>query len=99
MLTYHPPNSFLDRDMLMRHFGHGVGHPQYKTRQEVGPEIDGNDTGETEGIDIEAEWGPDVEDLDNDDGFGPGSEDDLDSDGINSASDDFDSDDAGYATP
>jgi hypothetical protein len=25
--------SFVDRDMLMRHFGHGVGHLQYRTRR------------------------------------------------------------------
>ena len=29
-------NSFVDRDMLMRHFGHSIGHLQYKpqTRQD-----------------------------------------------------------------
>jgi hypothetical protein len=25
--------SFVDRDMLMRHFGHGIGHLQYRTRR------------------------------------------------------------------
>jgi len=26
--------SFVDRDMFMRHFGHGVGHQQYRWQQE-----------------------------------------------------------------
>lgn len=30
-----PPCSFVDRDMLMRHFGHGVGHLQYDRQQEI----------------------------------------------------------------
>ena len=27
--------SFVDRDMFMRHFGHGVGHLQYERQQEI----------------------------------------------------------------
>ncbi len=32
-----PLCSFVDRDMLMRHFGHGVGHLKYERQQEMGP--------------------------------------------------------------
>src|SRR6266581_606376 len=31
-----PLCSFLDRDMLMRHFGYGVGHMQYERQQDIG---------------------------------------------------------------
>jgi hypothetical protein len=31
--------SFVDRDMLLRHFGHGVGHFQYQRRQEFEPDM------------------------------------------------------------
>jgi hypothetical protein len=30
-----PLCSFVDRDMLMRHFGHGVGHLQYERQHET----------------------------------------------------------------
>jgi hypothetical protein len=46
--------SFVDRDMLLRHFGHGVGHFQYQRQPEFEPDIaaegddDDNAQGETE---------------------------------------------------
>jgi hypothetical protein len=43
--TDNPINSFVDRDMLMRHFGHGVGHLKYEGQQEAYPNRvpEGND--------------------------------------------------------
>ena len=35
MLTYHYLRSFLDRDMLMRHFGHGIGHLEFARQHEI----------------------------------------------------------------
>jgi hypothetical protein len=108
MLTNCPLNSFLDRDMLMRHFGHGVGHLQPEAHQleEIEPEIDGDDTGETEegveGIDVDESEPADIDD-DND---SCGGEANSESDVSDSASDNSnhcnggDSDDGGgYATP
>ena len=66
-------HSFVDRDMVMRHFGHGVGHLQYDKMAEPGS--DDND-------DVDAGLGSDLEDdgmgdsnMDGDDG---GSETDSD---------------------
>ena len=42
MLTGSHFCSFIDRDMFMRHFGHGVGHLQYDRQQEIEPERDTN---------------------------------------------------------
>ena len=39
MLTDCPLCSFVDRDMLMRHFGHGVGHFQYQRQPESEPDM------------------------------------------------------------
>lgn len=36
--------SFVDRDMFMRHFGHGVGHLQYERQHEMGPNDHRDDT-------------------------------------------------------
>ena len=36
--TDNPLYSFVDRDMLVRHFGHGVGHLKYERQQEVDAE-------------------------------------------------------------
>jgi hypothetical protein len=56
---------FLDRDMLMRHFGYGVGHMQYDRQQEIGLKMvpgginnnnndaDDSDASETEELDRE----------------------------------------------
>ena len=37
--------SFVDRDMLMRHFGHGVGHLRYERHKEISTDLiqEGND--------------------------------------------------------
>ena len=48
-----PLCSFVDRDMLMRHFGHGVGHLKYERQDEIGakrvPEGDNNhDSGDSD---------------------------------------------------
>ena len=39
MLTDCPLCSFVDHDMLMRHFGHGVGHFQYQRQPESEPDM------------------------------------------------------------
>lgn len=44
MLTKSISCSFVDRDMFMRHFGHGVGHLQYERQHEI--EHDDHDDGE-----------------------------------------------------
>lgn len=70
-------NIFVDRDMLMRHFGHGVGHIQYERQQEIEPDpgmaVDSNDddTAETEEVEGPGAWEKDDANLDfedNDDG-------------------------------
>jgi len=38
--THCPLCSFVDRDMLVRHFGHGVGHLKHERQQEPASEID-----------------------------------------------------------
>ena len=39
----HHTHSFVDRDMFMRHFGHGVGHLQYERQHEIDPDQSHND--------------------------------------------------------
>jgi hypothetical protein len=62
-------NSFVDQDMLMRHFGHGIGHLKYRpqTQQDSATEtvsgtmmgdadlISDNDTGSEQEDDIEVD--------------------------------------------
>jgi hypothetical protein len=80
--------------MFMRHFGYGVGHQQYRARQEVENEMgaEGNDNSDDPEIDIndvgvddsdEESEGEDSEEL------ASGNDDDLA---------DSDSDDLGYAS-
>ena len=40
LLTQSISCSFVDRDMCMRHFGHGVGHLQCERQQEIDPDSD-----------------------------------------------------------
>jgi len=88
-------NIFLDRDMLMRHFGYGVGHMQYERQQEIGLKIvpgginnnDDDDVSETEGLERE-------EQIDNE------TEDDEESEQSSGDSDcSSESDAGGYASP
>jgi hypothetical protein len=44
--------SFVDRNMLMRHFSQGVGHLKYERQQEVGPEITVEREGDNDSYDI-----------------------------------------------
>jgi hypothetical protein len=39
----HHTHSFVDRDMFMRHFGHGVGHLRYERQHEIDPDQSHND--------------------------------------------------------
>ena len=60
-----PLYSFLDCDMLMRHFGYSVGHMQYERQQEIGLTMvpgginnnddDESDASETEGLEREGQ--------------------------------------------
>jgi len=40
ILTDDPLCSFVDRDMLMRHFSYGIGHLQYQRQQEIEPNLE-----------------------------------------------------------
>lgn len=100
----YPLLSFLDRDTLMRHFGHGVGHCEFARQPEVRPETvvdrqaeeideDGEEEGGTDteleqDEEDEGEEDEDGEDEDEEDELGDGSDGDGDNDG----------DDDGYAS-
>jgi hypothetical protein len=58
VLTGGPPYSFVDRDMLIRHFGHGVGHLRYERQQEIKQEVmavDSDSDGDDNILDAEIE--------------------------------------------
>ena len=87
-------NRFADRDMLMRHFGHGIGHLEY-ARVHEGPggvrdEGTGEETGQETGY--QNEEGDNVMDL--------GSDEDNEEEGepIYESSDGEDDDESGYAS-
>jgi hypothetical protein len=96
--------SFSNRDMLMRHFGHGIGHMQYKRQHEIELEMATleNEEGEFESnhsVNVEGEereWGEDEEDNGNND-VGEKEESDLASD-HNSNEDDSGSDNKSYVS-
>lgn len=102
-------DSFVDRDMLVRHFGHGIGHLKFERQQEVGTtrvsrgDDDGNndadDTDESEDSDSgreedsESESAPDIR---------AGSESEGDNDNIEESESystcNSEDDDGGYAS-
>ena len=91
--------SFVDRDMLMRHFGRGVGHLQYETRHENEPEMaevesDDNDDVLDAGANLEDDEVGDA-DIDGDDG---GSETDDSRCVHDSDPDSSDSEEGGYGS-
>jgi hypothetical protein len=86
-------NRFADRDMLMRHFGHGIGHLEY-ARVHEGPRV--RDEGAGEETEQETEYqneeGDNVMDLDsNEDNEEEGEPTDESSNGE-------DDDESGYAS-
>jgi hypothetical protein len=103
--------SFVDRDMLMRHFGHGVGHLQYRTQTQLQDSesrtmgeadmISDDDMGREQehdiGVDIEEEGELEGElDSDVDSDSASTISEDLDESGVSDDSSDNDSD--GYAS-
>lgn len=88
--------SFLDRDTLMRHFGHGVGHQTFGRLQEMESEIAVVE-GKNDTLDDEEEAGMNVDvDVDEVENEGNNSEED---EGTESDSgDNSDDDDGGYAS-
>lgn len=60
-------NRFADRDMLMRHFGHGIGHLEY-ARVHEGPGVRDEGAGEEteQETEYQSEEGDNVMDLDSD---------------------------------
>jgi hypothetical protein len=58
-------NRFVDRDALMRHFGHGVGHLEYGRVHEIEPET-GDEPEDREELEIEhdEEEGDELMDVD-----------------------------------
>jgi hypothetical protein len=94
-------HSFVDRDMFMRHSGHGIGRQQIGTRQEVeperGPEGDVDDAEEIDEHEDQINVDVDVDNSDKEsEGEGLASESDDDSD--DSGDEGCDSDDLGYAS-
>jgi hypothetical protein len=105
--------SFVDRDMIMRYFGGGIGHlgnsPQHQVDSEPPDTEDLDPEGEIESSDEINAFGPgevedatmndEVENSDNDDEQGSGSDlMELDSDEGSSSDSDDDSDDDGYGS-
>lgn len=103
-----PLCSFVDRDMLMRHFGHGVGHLKYERQQEMGPKRvpvgddnhDSNDSDDQEGDDSDAdEPSPEGDPLGNEDDShsSDGESEDIEV-GDSGSECNSESDDGGYAS-
>jgi hypothetical protein len=84
---------FADRDMLMRHFGHGIGHLEY-ARVHEGPRV--RDEGAEEETEQETEYqneeGDNVMDLDSDE------DDEEDGEPTDESSDGEDDNESGYAS-
>ena len=88
-------NRFADRDMLMRHFGHGIGHLEY-ARVHEGPRVRDEGTGEEteQETEYQNEEGDnhDVMDLDSD------KDDEEEGEPTDESSDGEDDDESGYAS-
>ncbi len=81
-------NRFADRDILMRHFGHGIGHLEYARVHEVRVETEQ----ETEYQNEEEEEGDNVMDLDGDE------DDEKEGEPTDESSGGEDDDESGYAS-
>ena len=73
--------SFVDHDMLIRHFGHGIGHLQYRTRMQQDSDVDAeldSDVDAELDLDADAELDLDMDaDSDSDNDTSPEQERDV----------------------
>jgi Xaa-Pro aminopeptidase len=84
---------FADHDMLMCHFGHGIGHLEY-TRVHEGPRVrdEGAEEETEQGTEYQNEEGDNVMDLDSDE------DDEEDGEPTDESSDGEDDNESGYAS-